>query len=306
VWLIKDQDDDLFLVHSESDVWLEQDAAAMASITADVREAASNGSIVVIIGTGGNRNAYHTGSGDWQAGGTTGGALQFLAYSPPNALPDGGDLFYAGGNGNGSVNSSPDAATNWTVTATGFSDVRGIAILGAAGGSSAGYAVVLGQSGVQPRFALSVSGGNSVWSGTQQPPDAATAESPGTLCGAPQSPNSAVYHAMHCNGGARIRTAYAEDGFTWQSGTTIEAPAGLSFSATPRMIQCQTTGLFVLLAPVTVTQLVLYVSRDFVTWSDPRLLTAVTTAFGVAGGRIFYTTGGVSRIFASEAIGVVA
>jgi hypothetical protein len=265
----------------------------VASITSAVKAAATNGSRVAVIGTGGNLCAYSDDGGDtWTAGAAgIGGAVEHLVWMPPNALSGGGSRFLSGGSGTGSAYRSVNAAVVWGALGSSFPAVLGLAVLGGAT-ANAGYCVCLGASGVQPRFAVLVDGGNGAsFNGTQTPPNAATAEEPGSIAGAPlvAGVGSAVYHVMRCNAGARLRTAYTTDGSTWTAAAVIEAP-GAAFSAAPRLMLCQSTGLMVIAAALSTGAVALYASVDFVTWLGPTLVrpgAAGLTQFAVAGGRLF-------------------
>jgi hypothetical protein len=302
--VIKDGTDDVFQL-TGSDPIMNTTSAGALGMT-DFREAAASADArIAVIGIGGTRALYSDDAGTtWQAtGGALASAVQFLAWAPPNSLSlGGGDRWYAAGTGNSHIYVSPDADA-WTAVDSDFSGVLGLAVLGVTesfGGSGAGYVVALGASGIQPRFSLNTFGTSTDFGGFQTPPNAATAEEPGSIAGAPLSRNAQVYHVMRCNAGARLRTAFADDGFTWQSGATIEAPDGFSFSAQPRLLMCPTTGLAVIVAPVGGSLVAVYASQDFVSWSGPAILTAVTQAFAVAGGRVFYTRS--SRIFATSGV----
>ncbi len=287
--------------------------ATIASITSAVRELASSGTRIVAIGTGGNLNAFTTtaAASGWTAGGAgIGNSVQYLVWSPPNALSGGGAKFYTGGSTGAAVYSSPDSATIWVARSSVFAAVLGLAVLGGAT-ANAGYVVALGASGGKPRFCLLTDGGAGAdFSGTQQPPSASTADAAGSLCGAPLTDvGDAVYHAMTCDSGARIRLSLSTDGFTWvASSTTIEAPLGVVFATTPRLLICKVTGLMVLLCVDNSTgAVVAYASRDFQTWAGPRIINGVVggvqlSAFAVAAGRLIFTDG--ADLFMSDGIGI--
>jgi hypothetical protein len=279
----------------------------VASITSVVREAATNGSRIVAIGTGGSLSCRSDNAGgSWSAGSAgIGGAVQYLVYMPANALSGGGDQFLCAGSGTGSAYRSDDDVTVWDALASTFSAVRGLAVLGGAT-ANAGYCVALGNSGIQPRMSVLTDGaGGADFTGTQTPPNAATAEEPGSIVGCPQASKNSdkVYHVMRCNAGARLRTNSADDGFTWTAATTIEAPTGCTFSAAaPRIMACQSTGLLVIAALLSNGTTALYVSTDFATWLGPTLVRSVgVAAFAVAGGKVFYADG--AKIFASDGLG---
>lgn len=277
----------------------------VASVTSLVREAATNGSRIAAIGTGGNLNTYSdNGGGSWSAGAAgIGGAVQYLAYAPSNALSGGGNKFFSGGSGTGSVYKTPTPSTVWTAVASQFAAVKGLAVLGGATANK-GYVVALGNSGIEPRFSVLVDGGAGAdFNGTQTPPSANTAEEPGSIAGAPRVPvvGAAVYHIMRCNAGARLRTATSTDGTTWTAATTIEAPTGATFSGAPRLMICQSTGLMVIACPLDNGTTALYASVDFVTWVGPTpIRQASINAFAVAGGKLFVTRG--ATIYASDGI----
>jgi hypothetical protein len=279
---------------------------SIASITATVRAAATNGTRIVAVGTGGNANSYSDNAGGTWSAGAAGVATAnpaHLVYAPVNALANGGNMFLTGASDNGSVSRSPNSATVWVSSASGFAGVLGLAVLGGATANK-GYIVVMGASGIEPRFAVATDGDGTSFSGTQQPPNANTAEEPGSIAGAPavSGVGDAVYHVMRCNAGARLRTALAVDGFTWTAGETIEAPAGASFDGAPRLMICQSTGLMVIAVPLDTGVTALYASLDFTDWVGPTLVRDIVVgAFAVAGGRLFMTRD--AALYASDGIG---
>lgn len=263
------------------------------SITSAIRDAASSGARLVVIGTGGNLNAYTDDNGAAFTAGAAGigGAVQYLVYMPPNSLAGGGDAFLCAGSGTGSVYSSPDAATVWDSLASGFAAVQGLAVLG---GDTAnkGYCVALGNSGSAPRMSLLTDGANGAdFSGSIAPPNAATADEPGSIAGCPNVTGNGdyVYHVMRCDSGARLRTNRSDDGFTWTAVGSIEPPSGITFTATPRLMICQNTGLMVIAVECDMlSKTAVYASLDFERWVGPIMCTGQVSAFCVAGGRVFY------------------
>lgn len=279
----------------------------VASVSSLVKAAATNGSRIVAIGVGGNLNTYSdNGGGSWSAGAAgVGGAVEHLAYAPVNALTNLGNTFLSGGSGTGSVYRSINASTIWSSAASGFAAVLGLAVLGGATANK-GYIVALGNSGFEPRFSLATDGDGTSFTGTQQPPNANTAEEPGSIAGAPavNGVGDAVYHVMRCNAGARLRTARSINGFTWSAATTLQAPTGGTFSGAPRLMICQSTGLQVIAAPMSSGVTALYASVDFTTWLGPTFIQQVSNAaLAVAGGKLFMTRG--ATIYASAGIGSV-
>ncbi len=270
---------------------------SVASITSAVRDAATNGTRIVAIGTGGNVNSYSDNAGgSWSAGGAgiSSSVPTHIVYSPHY------DGFLVGGNA-GSVSRSLTAAAVWTSAASGFAAVLGLAVLG----DTAGTIFALGNSGIEPRFSRSTNDGSS-FTGSTAPPNAATAEEPGDLAGCPlvtrDSLSLHAYHVMRCNAGARLRTALSPGGTVWVAGVTIEAPAGSSFSAAPRLMICQSSGLMVIAVPLDTGVTALYASLDFTDWVGPALVKdIVVTAFAVAGGRLFMTRD--DALYASDGVG---
>lgn len=289
----------------------------VASVTSDIREAANNGSRIVVIGTGGNLNSYSDNEGAaWSAGGTgIGGAVEHLVWSPSNALSGGGAKFFSGGSGTGSVYTSPNGSTAWTAVASSFAAVKGLAVLG---GSTAnnGYVVALGNSGAEPRMSVLTDGGaGGNFTGPQTPPFAALADEPGSIAGAPSVSGAGdyVYHVARSGSGARLRLAMSSDGSTWVSGPTptIERPttAGAVFSGAPRLMIDQNTGLMVIAVPLAVPSaaIAVYASRDFETWVGPAVVNAADVgAFAVAGGRVWFTQDDRIMVSAGLGAGVLA
>lgn len=266
---------------------------SLVSITSAVRGAATSGTRIAMIGTGGNRVEYSDDAGaTWNAATNPGATTDHIVYVPTNALSNAGDMWLVGGSTNGNVYRS-SALAAWSSAASGFAAVLGMAVLGGTT-TNGGYIVALGASGVEPRFSLATDGDGTSFVGTQQPPYAALADEPGSIAGAPlvDTVGEAVYHVSRCNGGGKLRTSYASNGFTWTAGAVIFAPAGKTFSGTARIMICQSTGLFVLACAVTggagATPTALYASRDFVTWEGPVLAgNTGPGSFAVAGGRVF-------------------
>jgi hypothetical protein len=269
---------------------------SVASITSAVREAATDGARVVVVGTGGNKNSYTDDYGDtWSAGAVGIDVCEYLVHNGTN--------FVGGGAASNSAFSSPDAATPWASAATGFSAVSGLAVIGDASDT----VVCLGNSGIQPRFSRSTDDG-ATFSGSVAPPDAATAEEPGSLAGCPLAPNgSVVYHVMRCNAGARLRVNTSPDGVNWTQSAVIEAPAGTDFSSTPRILACKSSGLLVIAAPatdLTNSTVQLYASLNGTDWVGPATARSISVnTFGVAGGRLFQCRN--TEMYASDGIGVV-
>jgi hypothetical protein len=283
------------------------------SITASVQEAANNGTRLVVIGTGGNLNAYSDNQGgSWTAGAAgVGGAVQYLVWSPANALAGGGSKFFSGGSGTGSVYKTPTPSTVWTSIGSAFPDVKGLAVLGGATANN-GYVVALGASGGKPRFSVLTDGGNGAdFTGTQQPPNAALADEAGSIAGAASVSGIGdyVYHVMRTDSGARLRLARTSDGTTWSAGPTptIEKPSGVTFTGQPRLLIDQNMGLMVIAVPVDAAggTIALYVSRDFETWVGPAIVNAGgVSALAVAGGRVMYTQAAFFMISAGLGAGV--
>lgn len=266
----------------------------IASVTSLVADAASSGPRHVAIGVGGQRAAYtDNDGGSWSAAAAgIGGAVTFI-------IRDGiGSQFICGGPGTGSVYLSPNASTNWTSTASQFSQPLGIAAL------TNGDLIILGNSGSEPRFSVSTDAGVSFsTAGTTPPANAADADEPGDLRGCQfvlaNSRGTKAYHVMRCNSGARLRTNTSEDGLTWTAGAVLTAPTGAAFDSRPRLLIDQVLGLFVIVAPLDNGTTALYSSRDFVAWTGPAAVkNLATAAWALAGGRLFCTRDGA--IYASD------
>lgn len=272
------------------------DRGTVASITSAVRDAASNGTRVVAIGTGGNLATYSDDGGSTWSASVAGLAFanSHLVYSPVY----GG--FLTAGSSAAVFRTTDPSSVFWTSAASGFSNTHGIAVL------SGGTIVVLGESGIQPRFSRSTNNGSS-FTGSVSPPDVATAEEPGDLAGCPQvSGNGALaYHVMRCNAGARLRCNVSADGVTWTQTAILEAPAGSSFDSSPRMLSCKMTGLLVIACQLDTGSRALYASMDGTDWIGPSFARpgpAGNTDLALAGGRLFMTRS--DTFWGSDGIGL--
>jgi hypothetical protein len=284
-----------------------------AGVTSVVRDAASNGSRILVVGDDGSgvhANRYSDNAGSsWSASSGGGGLplyVKYVVYCPPNALAGGGNRFIAASETTSAVFRSADGAT-WASSGFSAAGMFGLAVVGGATAAK-GYVVGLVNDGttlgIQPRFTLATDGTGAAFTGSVAPPSAATAEEPGSLAGAPRvaGVGDYIYHVMRCNGGARLRTAKSIDGSTWVAGTAIQgAASGVSFSGTPRLMICQSSGLMVIAVPLNTGAMGLYASLDFVEWVGPVVVEGTaTTAFAVAGGKLFMTSG--ARLYASDGI----
>ncbi len=275
---------------------------SVASVTSLIRDAATNGARILVIGTGGALASYSDDmGGTWTASAAgIGGAVQYLVYSPH------GTLFLCCGSGTGSVyRSTAGGPAVWAAAASGFAAPFGIGVLGDAGGTIVVLGDNAGGAGAQPRFGTSVNDG-AAFSGSTSPPNAADADEPGSLAACPlvtrDNLSLSAYHVMRCDSGARLRLASSTDGTTWTAAGTIEPPAGMLFDTRPRLMICQSTGLMVIAASVDVGGIALYASLDFETWVGPVITQALTIqSFAVAGGRVFMTRS--TSLYASDGVG---
>lgn len=266
-----------------------------------IRDAAVNPSgRIVIVGTSTPYNAFKVPGGSWTNGGAeAGGALSHVIYDP------GYGGFMAGRTTN--VWRSTDAVS-WASVPTGLAGVQRLASIGA--GAGAGRVIAL-STATAPVFALSTNNGASFSASGGTVPHAAQADGPGTLQGCPLVSrlrlNERVYHVASYDSGARLRFASSEDGVTWVAGPTIEAPAGRTFSSTPLLKICQSSGLMVLAVETTITAdshdfFTMFASDNFDRWtgvsSGPGTL--VVTGVASAGGRTLLTTS--ADLYASDGV----
>lgn len=246
-----------------------------ASITSNVSDAATDGTRIVVVGSGGNHNTFSDDDGaTWTAGGALGAAGGKVIWS------SGLSLFLA------CTSSSVRRSTNavaWSNSAgTAVQVGSGIAALssGAIFGASSGGVVTKSTDGIT--FANT---GGSV-------PGAGTLDNPGCYAG---NNGTVFYHAGQHSSGANIVISSSADGITFTTLATLTPQGSASFDHTTfqvRLLLCPNTGLMVLVAPTTGNQIALFASADAgATWVGPRVLFPAISplAFALAGGRLFMT-----------------
>lgn len=263
-----------------------------------IRDAAVNpAGRIVIVGTSTPYNAFLVSGGSWTNGGAEpGGALSHVIYDP-------GYGGFLAGRGTDVWRST--SAVSWASVPTGLAGVQRLASIGAGAGN--GRIIAL-STATTPAFALSTNNGASFSAGGTVP-NAAQADGAGTLQGCPLVSrlglNERVYHVASYDSGARLRLASSADGVTWEAGPVIEAPAGRTFSSTPLLKICQSSGLMMIAVETTITAgshdfFTLFASDNFDRWtgvsSGPGTL--AVTAVAVAGGRTLLTTS--ADLYASD------
>lgn len=262
-----------------SDWGVAPDNGTLASITSLVTDAATDGSRILFIGTGGNRCTYTDDDGNlFSAGGDIGSTPKRLVWS------EAGSRFLVTC-GTDDVKFSTDG-TAWTAATTDvISPVGGLAVL------SSGVIVGIEQT-AEITFKRSTNNGVSFNFSSTIPAFADTDEG-GTVAG---NNGALVYHAARLNSGASIQISSSADGVTWNIISSLSPPVGCTFSARPRIMMCQNTGLLVVAAPTNpavhagCARTSLYGSLDGENWVGPVVVFSPNNggvdAFAVAGGRL--------------------
>lgn len=247
-----------------------------ASITSLVTDAASDGSRILVIGTGGNRCAFTDNNGaSWTAGGNVGATPKRLVWNDSESV-------FLATTGTTDVRFSADG-TAWTPgTSPGVEAAAGLAVMS--------NGDVYGISSLNA-IRRSTNGG-AAWSTLGSAvPNAGSLDDSGSVAG---WNDSVIYHCGRFSTGARIQVASTPDGTTWTLRATLSPPSATTFTARPRLMQCQTTGLLVVVAPSSVSNSVaLYASFDGDNWSNPIMCHGTSVgvdAFAVAGGRLLWTS----------------
>ncbi len=255
------------------------------SITSLVTDAANDLSRIIVIGTGGNRNAFSDDIGaTWSAGGNIGATPVRLIY---NAV----QLSWLCTTGTTGVSFSIDGGVIWTAgTTPGIDAPAGLAAVD--NGRTFGISTV-------NAIRQSTNGG-STWStvsGGAVPHSGDLVDS-GTLAG---NNGPVMYHCGRFSDDT-LKIASSADGATWTSVGEIGIPVGRTFTGRPRLMLCQHSSLMVIAAPISGTRIALYASHDLgVTWTDPAFMTDPSVnAFGVAGGKLFYSRD--TQIFSSDGV----
>ncbi|HEY6056240.1 MAG TPA: hypothetical protein VIU86_20080 [Gaiellaceae bacterium] len=267
----------------------------IASITSLVTDGATNGDVMVLIGTGGNKASYSLdGGATWNASsndmGVAGGGTR-IVWANAQAC------FFAGGPSAASLKVSTNGGSggggNWTSRSVStMTGVQGLAV--------SGSNLFLLDTLIVPAFFV-LAGTASVAATGGTVANAGSADESGTIAG---NNGSVIYHCMRYGSGAHMQVSSSSDGATWNTLKTF-IPGPLSdFSAGPRIMMCQSTGLLVIAVPVAgSTQIALYASLDGADWVGPALIEPAPdlNAFAVAGGRLLaYVT---QELYKSDGIG---
>jgi hypothetical protein len=267
---------------------------AVTSITS-VIHAANSGSRIVAIGSGGNFNCFSTNGGvSWTAGGTTGVQPVDIVWNPTHSR-------FVLVSATTAARFSADAVAWSNSTASLDSLNSGLALL------ANGNIVACGldsTAGVGPRFSISSNGATS-WadaSGTVDDPGGYTSEG-GWIAG---NGGSVVWHVGRRASNATLRVSVSSDGSAWTTQADLTPGGGITFALRPRILCCPTSGLLVIIGPVSALgQALAYASLDGgATWTDPITTFPQNIAgYALAGGRLFATVG--QDVFASDGIGWV-
>lgn len=259
-----------------------------ASVTSLIADAATNGTRIGAIGTGGNRCTYSDDDGaTWTAGNDTTVVqariiwVAFLSKFLVNAI--------------NSVRRSPDIATAWTNSVSLTAAASGLAA------STSGGGIVVGMSEASATPAFRSSADAAIWGATAGTvANAGSFDEKGTIDG---NEGALIYHCGRLNTGATIQVSASPDGGSWSTTASIAAPGGASFSSSPRIMMCPNTGLLVIAAPTSSNQTALYASLDGADWVGPALVfpNPGVNAFALAGGRVLMTQD--DMLFASDGVG---
>lgn len=278
-----------FAVSDVEGAWLQGVPASMTSL---VRSAATDGSRIVVIGAGGNRNSYTDNEGSsWTAGGSIGSdTLGEILWNPVAGK------FAC--QRTSMISASTDA-TAWTSPGSIASDVAG-----GMGLLSSGVIVYLDSgSATLPAFrkqdaAQLGTTTNAATGGTV--PNSANFDDPGYIAG---NGGSLVYHVGRLSSGTSLQVSTSVDGASWAQLASISPPTGAAFSSRPRLLMCQTTGLLVIAAPISLNTVCLYASVNGTDWLGPvsAFPSVGTAGVAVANGRVFATYN--DAIFASDGCG---
>lgn len=271
-------------------------------ITSLVNGAATNGTQIVAIGTGGSGSSVSSDDGaTWANAGAVGisGAGTRLIYSARGGSP----FIYAAckpssTNIKFSDPVSVGVAGAWANLLTGVTAPQDLAAYDP-DGTHAELMVLSGTT--TPAFYTSKSGGSLL--GTTVP-NSGTADESGSLAG---NGGTTIYHVFRRTSGTLLQVSASlptdAPAAAWISLATIAPPSGLGFASRPRIFMCQNTGLLVIAAPLTSSQLALYASIGGIEWVGPTLLfpNPGVEALAVAGGRLLATFD--DQLFASDGIG---
>lgn len=275
------------------------------SITSLVTDAA-HGNVshnrLLVIGTGGNRNAFSDDAGaSWTAGGDIGATPKRLIFN---------DSQFMCTQGADRVSRSTNGVT-WTANTS-----AGVVIAGGLASYSNGNVVALGSLTGTVRW---TDDNGATFSSVANIPNAGSLDGDGSVAG---NCGSRVFHVGSIDSGAQLQisSSASNDGTDWNVVATIDAPAGDAFAAEPRLLMCRTTGVLVIVAPlagssVASARCALYASRgdwvvqegsDFrMAWTRERLMQTDpdpgVDAFALAGGKLIMAIN--DQLFASAGAG---
>ena len=244
------------------------------SITSLVTDAASNGTRLLLVGTGGNRCSYSDDDGvTWNTGGNIGATPVRLVWNVNKGK-------FLVGTGTDDVRFSTDG-TSWTLGTSATCEVgAGLAVL--AGGAVYGVNVV--------NAVRRSTDGGSTWTGTGgNVYTPSTLDDSGSVAG---DEGIYLYHAGRHSSGTSLLIARSPDGVTWAQIGSFSPPPGTTFSARPRIMMCNQTSLLVVVAPLSDNRIAIFGGFQSGAWAGPLVPSDVgvgVNAFAVAGGRLFYT-----------------
>jgi hypothetical protein len=254
-------------------------------ITSAVTDMASDGTHVLLIGSGGNCNAYSSNNGtSWTTGGflATNGPRTRLVWNANKSR------WHATGPANGSVFTNTAVPTSaWSSEASGVPAPDGLGVL------SNGNLYVLGDNGVDPDPVIRVStdAAASFANDGAQIPNANTYAESGCLVG---NGGSALYHAGRIGTGTLAvcrRTAVA--GWALCASFSNLNTGLTSFDARPRILMCPQTGLLVMVCTVNGSKgTAIFASPDGTDWVGPLVASPVidVDGFAIAAGKLIGST----------------
>ncbi len=269
-----------------------------SDITSLVTDAATDGTNIIVIGTGGNRSSLSVDDGATWAAGSSGtasaGTSSRIIWSEANGLFYGAPSTLGGG----------FESIKRTVDGTGYSAANttiavGATFAGLAALANAKIIACYDQSG-DPSFQVSAGGSGAFTATGGTVANSTLTDEGGCLVG---NGGTLVYHAARLSSGSLLQVSSSLDGATWTTLATINAPTTLGFASRPRIFMCQNTGLLVIVAPLTSTADAVYSSTDGVDWIGPAYVYPGPgiDAYALAGGRLLCTRDGM--LFATDGIG---
>lgn len=256
-----------------------------ASITSLVTDAATNGTRIIAVGTGGNRSTFTDDDGvNWSAGGDLAAAGRRIVYNSTY------DSWIATTTAP-AIRYSVDDGVTWTSAGAAVSQDVGLATV------SNGDTFTLNSVNAIRKS----SDGGATWSTVVGAvPNSGSLDDSGCVIG---NGGSVFYHCGRFSSGARLQIASSADGATWTLLATLLPQTAATFFSRPRIMMCRNTGLMVVAATTTADHMALYASLDGINWTGPKLLypDPGIAALAVAGGRLFYTHD--NMLFASPGVG---